>query len=291
MHASMHAHSLRDTLRAVSASSPVLVRAAVVNLVLLALVLIGLLVDDRIVTGAPVWLKPVKFASSVAIYTFSLAWMTHQLPPSAGVRRASSAIAYLLIIEVLIIIVQAARGTTSHFNVDTALDGTLFSVMGGGIAIVWLCSMYLLWRHWRTPVADRALAMAFRFGLALNIVGAGVGWRMTQPFPGQLEAIEQGVRPRIVGAHTVGAPDGGPGMPLTKWSLTNGDLRVPHFIGMHALQWLPLLVVAIRFRRRERNDGFERGTVLAASTASALLFVFVLLQALRGLSLFSPLGS
>jgi hypothetical protein len=281
---------LRDALRAVYAGAPTLVRAAIVNLVFLMLVLIGLLVDDRIVTGAPVWLKPVKFASSVALYTITIAWMVQPLPPSKGVRRATALIGYLLTLEVLVIIMQAARGTTSHFNVDTAFDGIVFSVMGSAIAVVWICSMFILWRHWRTPVADRTLAMAFRIGLALNIVGAGVGWRMTQPTAAQITAIEQGVRPRIAGAHTVGAPDGGPGMPITKWSLNNGDLRVPHFIGMHALQWLPLLVLAIRFRRRERNDGFERVAVYGASTVSAVLFLAVLVQALRGLPLLSPLG-
>ena len=38
-------------------------------LAVLGVALVGLVVDPRIVTGAPVWLKPAKFAASIALYT------------------------------------------------------------------------------------------------------------------------------------------------------------------------------------------------------------------------------
>ena len=268
-----------------------LVRAALVNVWLLMIASVGLLFDDRMVTGAPVWLKPAKFASSMAVYLLSIAWMVQALPPSNGLRRASAAMGWLLTLEVLLISMQAARGTTSHFNADSVFDGAVFTVMGIAIGIVWLASMYILWCHWRTPAADRAMAMAFRIGLALNIVGAGVGWRMTRPTPGQLESIAQGIRPRIIGTHTVGGPDGGPGLPVTQWSVIHGDLRVPHFVGMHALQGLPLLVVLLRTRRRVRNDGVEYTALHLAALGNVLLFAAVLVQALRGLPLISLPGS
>src|SRR5262245_46374360 len=35
----------------------------------------GLLFDDRILIGAPIWLKPLKFSLSLGLYALTLAWM------------------------------------------------------------------------------------------------------------------------------------------------------------------------------------------------------------------------
>lgn len=271
--------------------SPVLIRCAAANIALLMIALIGLAVDHRVVTDAPAWLKPVKFSVSVPVFLVFLAWMVHELPATAGIKRASALISWILTVEVALIMVQAARGTTSHFNVDTPLDAAVFSSMGSGIAITWLSTMFILWTHWRSPATDRALAMAFRLGLALNILGAGVGWRMTTPSAEQVQAMQRGERPMVAGAHTVGGKDGGPGLPLTHWSTEHGDLRVSHFLGMHALQLLPLLLLGLRAVRRRDNDGVEQAVLLAATTVCALAFVATLVQALRGIPLLSLPGS
>ena len=262
--------------------SPVLMRTTVVCLVLFCIALVGLLVDHREITGAPAWLKPAKFGASGAIYLFSLAFMARDIPPSRLLRIATQLIGWILVYEIVVIDIQAARGTTSHFNADSALNAAIFASMGIGIATVWVMSMVLLRLYWKTPAADRSMATAMRLGLALNIVGAGVGWTMTQPRPEQLAAIKHGVRPFIAGQHTVGAPDGGAGMPLTRWSRDHGDLRVPHFLGMHALQLLPLLLLGLRRVRTTRDDGAELLVILFAATLCAAIFIAALLQALAG---------
>jgi hypothetical protein len=259
----------------------VLVRLAMVSAGLCLVSLIGLLVDDRVIAGAPAWLKPAKFGASGAVFLVTLAWMTQDLRRTRLLKTAEVLIGVILVAEIVVIMVQAARGRLSHFNIDTPLDIALFSGMGIGIATVWVLSMVLLVLHVRTRVPDRALAWAFRAGLLLNIAGAGVGWTMTQPRPTQLAAMQRGERPFVSGSHTVGGQDGGPGLPVTMWSREHGDLRVPHFVGMHALQLLPLLVIGVRAARQRRSDGLEFGVLLVATVLSYALFAGALWQALH----------
>jgi hypothetical protein len=274
--------SFREQYSTASRWSPVLLQMAAISTALLGVALIGLVVDDRVITGAPAWLKPAKFAASGAIYLVTMAWMIRDLPKTRMLRIASTLIGWILMLETLVISVQALRGTTSHFNIDTPLDAAIFASMGVGIATVWIMSAILLWLHLRTPAGDRSMALALRLGLALNILGAGVGWKMTGPRAEQFAAMKRGEHPFLAGSHTVGAPDGGPGLPLIKWSSTHGDLRIPHFVGMHAWQLLPLLLLGIRRLRRSAGDGTERTAILFASTACAAVFLAALAQALAG---------
>ena len=99
---------------------------------------------------------------------------------------------------------------------------------------------------------------------------------MTNPAPEQVRALVAGA-PTMVGAHTVGARDGGPGLPVAGWSTRAGDLRVPHFIGLHGLQVLPLLGWWLSRRRRAA----ARLTLIAGLGYLGLM-VTTLVQALRG---------
>lgn len=256
-------------------------------LAMLGVAVIGLAIDPRVVTGAPVWLKPAKFAISIAIYAFTLAWMFSYLHAWPRTRRVVGwTTAAAMAIEMAIIAGQAGRGTSSHFNAGTTFDLVLFSIMGLTIVVQTLSTVAVAVALWRTPFADRALGWAMRLGMTITIVGALSGGLMTSPTREQLDAARAGQRMTVVGAHTVGAPDGGPGLPGTGWSTTHGDLRIPHFLGLHALQVLPGLALILS-RRRFAEMVRVRWVAVAAASYVAL-FGILLSQALRGQSVIAP---
>ena len=253
----------------------------------LAAFVVGLVIDPRVIAGAPAWLKPAKFAVSTAIYMFTLAWVFTYLSEWPRLRKlVGRGTAAIFIVEVAIIALQAWRGTTSHFNYSTPLNGALFVIMGSAIVLQALLSVAVVVALWRQQFQDRALGWALRLGMMITIAGAATGGLMTRPTDAQLEQIVATRRATIVGAHTVGAPDGGPGLPGTGWSVEHGDLRVPHFIGLHALQVLP--VIALLLWRRRIEDRRRVRLIVVAGGSYAALFLILIWQALRGQALVSP---
>ena len=272
-------------LRLWRSNTPLTLTASIM-VVALAASAVGLWLDPRQILGAPAWLKPAKFALSIAIYCVTLAWLFSYIPSYVRTRRfVGWATAAAMLVELGIIATPAARGTTSHFNVSSPLNGVLFSIMGAAITLQTLSTIAVAVALFRQRFDDRALGWGLRLGLVLTILGASLGGAMTRPSAEQLAALEAG-QGTVAGAHTVGAPDGATGTPVTGWSREHGDLRVPHFLGLHALQLLPLVAVALRRTRTSSSQRVELVFTLAVSYAT---FVGISLwQALRGESLVAP---
>jgi len=158
--------------------------------------------------------------------------------------------------------------------------------MGTAIVVQTVTSVAVAIALWRQPFSERALGWALRLGLSITILGASAGGFMTRPTAAQIAEAQLTRRMPIAGAHTVGGPDGGPGLPGTGWSLEHGDVRVPHFIGLHALQVLPLIALALR--RRRWPDATRVRLVFIAAASYTALFLILLRQALRGKPLIHP---
>lgn len=256
---------------------------------------VGTLVDDRTVMGSPTWFKPFKFALSFGLYSAALAWM---LRLATRARRlgwwAGTVVAVASAAEVGVIVFQAARGRASHFNVGTPFDATIYDIMGRLAMVIFLGTLALavflaFQRH-----LDRAVAWAIRFGIGLSMVGMLVTMPMTSPTVEQQRLQESGVAVAVQGAHSVGVPDGGPSLPLTGWATTGGDLRIPHFVGLHALQLLPLLaLLLVVFAERRPTSRLASATVRVrlvsiAAAGYAGTIALLMWQALRGQPLLRP---
>lgn len=230
-------------------------------------------VDQRTLLGAPLWFKPLKFAVSFAAYSGALAWMLGQLPRPA-MQWTGRVIVAAAVAEMVIITGQAARGVRSHFNDDDPTGVLLFAVMGATIVVLYLATVAIALRFLREPGRDPAMSAAIRLGLAVSLLGMGLGVVMV-----------------AIGSHAVGVPDGGPGLPLVGWSTTGGDLRIAHFAGMHALQLLPLLAAGLATLGAGRSDAARRRRIVVAVAAGYTGLVLLLAwQALRGLPLLAPDG-
>ena len=252
----MASENPRHLIRAIR-RNPILFWTGVAHLGLLILFTAFAFTDGRQLLGVNLWVKPMKFALSIGIYAFTLAWLLELLGDEGWKRRISPWIAGLLALEMIAIGGQAARGVQSHFNVSTPFDGAVYSLMGLSIAVsttlVLITGIKFL-RRPRGAGASEALWLAAGLGLLFSALFSFEGFAM-------------GARL----AHTVGAPDGGSGWPLLNWSHAHGDLRVAHFIGIHSLQVMPLLGAWVS-RRAPQNGrlwtwGLCLGYALLAATA------------------------
>jgi len=276
------------TLQRLWKASAPLTAVGLLMVVVLAATLVAMAVDGSTILGAPTWLKPAKFAVSSAIYAFTVAWIFTFIPERTRLTAIVGWItAVVLVLEVGIIDVQAARGLTSHFNAATPLDAALFGIMGTAIVVLWGSAIALSAALFRHRFEDASFGWALRLGMLLTVIGQASGAFMTAPSREQLEAA-RATGMLVSGSHTVGAPDGGVGLPVTGWSREHGDLRVAHFVGIHAVQVLPAIVwltapLGSIVRRRR--------TVVVAGAAYFGLFAILLAQALSGQPLFAPQGA
>lgn len=285
------AFNFRQLLQITFNTNRALTLLGVMMLIILVASIFGLIFDTRTLAGAPIWAKPAKFGISIVLYSFSLIWLLSYIKGHPRLIKLVSLVTFItLFVEMIIVLTQVIRGVGSHFNVATSFDSALFSLMGAFIMIFWvanlLAAVLLLFQRFDNP----AFAWALRLALILALAGAMLGMLMTiQRSPDQQLALAAGQKLATAGAHSVGVNDGGPGLPFVGWSTVGGDLRVPHFIGLHALQLLPLFGWLIL---RLTGTGFTKAhqvmLVWLAGLGYAGLMTILTWQALRDQSVIAP---
>jgi hypothetical protein len=219
------------------------------------------LFDSRELLGVSVWNKPLKFYISTTILFWTIAWIMADIPNRKAVKFISRTVFILLTAELLLISYQAYLGKISHFNISNPIDGAIFGTMGILIFLNSLCFIYLLFLISKLKTIPKGYKLGIQLGLVIFLIGGYEGYLMA----GRL-------------SHTVGATDGQEGYFLLGWAKVYGDLRIFHFLGLHALQVLSL--VGWYFFKNEPLKMFIFGTVYFLMS-SGILWI-----SLQGKSLF-----
>ncbi|GLZ80177.1 hypothetical protein Afil01_49840 [Actinorhabdospora filicis] len=273
---------------------PLMIQVALMSgLVLVALG--GVLIDDRVQNGVSVWEKPLKFAVAFVAYGLTLGWMLSL--PHKGRRFTwwvGTVVALSGTADVAVIAMQGARGTFSHFNTADAYGELTQNVFSIGVPILMLANMILAITLIVQRVGDKGTAMAVRLAAFYSIAGMFLGLLISMNPDGQSGDYTDGNGDPVTLAisHSVGTRDDAPVMPFTGWNATAGDLRIPHFVGMHGMQVMLLvgllvagLAARVAWLRDERT---RRAVIGVAGLCYGGLTALVTWQALRGQSLIHP---
>jgi hypothetical protein len=191
------------------------------------------------------WIKPIKFSMSFSTFasTISVLLLALRIPKwqLTIVRRA---IAASVALEILSLASQAWRSAyhlSGHSLIDSSLaQMTNSMVMVNTVIVCWMLALFYVNRV-HTAKIDWPMVSAIRYSIVIFLAGNAIGGYMLAR-----------------GSHTVGIVDGGPGLPFVNWSVIGGDLRIAHFIAIHAIQIVPLFayllsqmspILPVRYRR------------------------------------------
>ncbi|MBC7986508.1 MAG: hypothetical protein H7X93_07540 [Sphingomonadaceae bacterium] len=251
------------------ARQPALAGFALLSLVGCALTATLMALDARLIGDVSVWLKPTKFFLSIAVFAGTMAWFFGAVRPERRASRLMRATVVMLIatasFELAWISWQGAHGQASHFNFDTPLTQIMYSLMGVAAVLLVGTTLPMAWEIARRPIAG--IDPGYRLAVVLGLV-------LTFALGGSLGGYISANGGATVGAH---ASD----IPLFSWNRIGGDLRIAHFLGIHAQQAMPALAgLLIMARVRMRA-----AILVVAATGYAALTLLLWRQAAAGIPL------
>lgn len=202
------------------------------------------------------WYKPFKFAFSTFLYAWAMAWYCYYLS-DFNISIFNWSIIILLGFEIIYIAIQANKGQLSHFNLTTPFYATMYSLMAIAATLVTIYTAYIAVLFFNSDFPDlpEYYLWSIRLGLVIFVIFSFQGFLMGSTLN-----------------HSVGAKNDNSNMFIVGWSKKVGDLRVAHFIGMHALQVLPFISYYIL-----KNTTLT----IVVSLLYAALALFTLIQALQ----------
>lgn len=244
--------------------NPILCRLGTAHLLIALLLALYLPFNDTVVLGLNSVVKPIKFALSIAIFSYTMAWLQYYLATKHKVKVYSRVAVIAMVFEQSAITIQALRGEKSHYNSSSFSGMIVFALMGVFILTLVLWTVYITWLFIRqkTFSISAPYVLGIRSGLLFFCVFSLFGSYVAS-LPG----------------HTVGAADGSAGLPLVNWSNLFGDLRIAHFFGIHSLQLIP----AFAFFSHKITTGKKAVLLVWLFSLLYLAFIlFTMLEALKG---------
>lgn len=246
--------------------------------ILLALTLIvtvpAFALDDRVLRGENIWLKPIRFQIALSAYFLTLAYFARWLPPGMTKGRVYCGFAHVIVVAAVAEIVwiggAAAVGVGSHYNLDAPATAWLYSAMGVAAVVLTSASLVYGIAVWRAPAWEQndAVRQAVALGLMLTFA-------LTVPVAGYLSAFApadvKSAGAQVLDAEVIGTVLG--------WSRPGGGLRTAHFLATHAMHFLPLLGLVLAFITSAER---ARLAIRAGAVTYAALVIAVFAAAIAG---------
>jgi len=259
-----NAYLLKDFASEFFRRQPLLAGYAAIALSMGMLCLAGTVIDPRRIGDVSVWLKPTKFFISIGVFVATTAWFFGYIRPERRSSWLACAIIVLLLgsatFELAWITWQGARGEASHFNFSTPFTRQMYALMGVAAVLLTATTLPLAWEIGRRPIV--ALEPGYRLAIILGLVltfllGGTAGGLISQN-----------------GSAAVG--DHASAIPLLQWNQIGGDLRIAHFLGIHAQQAIPLCgwIIGLADVRRPRLAVALAASAYSLLTAAALLHAY-----------------
>lgn len=225
--------------------------------------------DARTLGGANIWVKPTRFAGSIGIFALTSAWFFGYVRPERRRGALMRATVWMIIVagafEIVWITYQASQALASHFNTGSPFYTFMYALMGLFAVILIAATLPLAWEIGRRPVTGLRpdFVMAVVIGLVITFVlGTATGAHMAaQP------------------SHAVGAE--GSGIPLFGWNRLGGDLRIAHFMGIHAQQAMAVLGAVVG----GLMIGRARLIIIGGAAAWCVIALLLFAQAVGGRAL------
>jgi hypothetical protein len=258
--------SPRGVLRELFRRQRTLAAYGLLLLVLTPCMLLAQRIDLRTFDDIDVWIKPTKFVFSVAIFALTIAWFFGYVRPerrkAASLRAAVAVIIAAGSFEIIYISWQAGQGLASHFNRSSTFYEIMYGLMGVGALSLVAATLPLAWEIGRRPAPglNSHYVAAVVIGLVMCFVlGGGFGIYMSQ---------QSGHAVGRIGGHSL----------LFGWNRAGGDLRIAHFLGIHAQQAIPILGMLTR----GLSAPLRWTMLVGGSVAYAALAVALFSEALQG---------